>query len=200
MDGDLMGVSFVRRPVDGWPVPADSDKYCAFIGRARRGERFCVPAENISCPLARFHLGVGRTSLDELADTLVGWGDAADRQRGLRFLEEATRLQRDFSHIAFFPTPVPGIAADLLVLACQAETAQPIVRRHTARTARPIHSPVSGVGAACGECTAYVLERGEPVVSLGCGGSRPAIGLAPGEVLISAPQGTPMYDTLGKQA
>lgn len=199
MSDDLIGVSFLGRAVAGWPVLSERDKYCAFVGRARRGECFCVEADSVSCPLARFNLGIGITSVDELADTLVGWGDAADRRRGIQLLEDTTRMKRDFSHIAFFPAPLPEVEADLLLLVCEAEPAQFIARRHMAHKGQPMHSPIGSVGAACGECTAYVLEEERPVVSLGCGGSRPRIGLAPGEVLVAAPKGSLVYDMLLEQ-
>ncbi len=122
------------------------------------------------------------------------------RWRANRFLAEATRMHRDFSHIAFFPAPLPEVEPDLLLLVCEVEPAQRIARRYVAHKGQPMRSPIGGVGAACGECTACVLEGQRPVVSLGCGGSRPRIGLAPGEALVAAPKGSLVYDMLLEQA
>jgi len=192
----LVGVAFCDGAPEDLKELDAQDKYCGFIGRARKGTSFCVPGENISCPLARFHLGIEDPDLPDLARILVGWTDAVDVNTGITFLNNAFRLPGDFSHISFLDFPDPEMTPDVLIAVCSANRAQGIVQRTVARTGKRMRSPISGIGAACGECTACVLTEGSPVVSLGCNGSRPGISLRTGEVLIAALPDSPMGELL----
>ncbi|MBS3762154.1 MAG: DUF169 domain-containing protein [Planctomycetes bacterium] len=183
---NLTGVAFCEDAPPELEELKTSDKYCRFIGRARKGASFCVKGTNISCPLARFHLGIDDPDLADLARTLVGWSDAVDVETGITFLENATRLDRSFSHICFLAGNEAGVEPDLLIKVCSADEAQGIVQRYSAKTGKRMLSPISGIGAACGECTGYVLAQTKPVVSLGCNGSRPGVGLQQGELLLAA--------------
>lgn len=187
--GNLIGVAFSDAVPAGLQELQITDKYCRLIGRARKGRSFCAAYERISCPLARFHLGIETPDVHDLARTLVGWSDAVDERTGVVFLENAPRLDGDFSHISFLPFPDPEIPPNLLIRICSAGEMQRIVQMYAARTGLRTDSPISGIGAACGECTAHVLTNDVPAVSLGCNGSRPAIGLESGELLLAAPAG-----------
>ena len=57
----------------------------------------------------------------------------------------------------------------------------------TSLTGESIEGPISGVGAMCGECTAYPIHTGKPNVSLGCTGSRPAVKLKHDELFFALP-------------
>ncbi|MFW5915645.1 MAG: DUF169 domain-containing protein [Planctomycetota bacterium] len=186
---NLIGATFTDNAPAGLKELNAQDKYCRFIGRAREGNSFCVRAGRISCPLARFHLGIGQPSVAELARTLVGWSDAADEDTGVVFLENAPRLPGNFSWVSFLAFPDPEIEPDLLMRICSADQAQTIVQRNVAQTGERTDSPISGIGAACGECSAQVLTKNVLAVSLGCNGSRPAIGLQAGELILAAPAG-----------
>lgn len=182
----LLGVAFSNGQPAGLEELGAAKKYCGFVGRARRGNSFCVRAENISCPLARFHLGIDERAGSDLARTLVSWADAVDVETGGAFLDDARRLQRDFSHITFLPYPNPSVAPEVLIRVCSADEAQNFVQRWAARTGSRALSPVSGIGAVCGECTSYVLKEHSPIISLGCNGSRPRLDLQPEELLLAA--------------
>ncbi|MEA1927622.1 MAG: hypothetical protein U9N73_05400, partial [Candidatus Auribacterota bacterium] len=67
---EIIGISFMEDPPAGIPRLDTRDEHCRFIGRARKGA-FYISSENVSCPLARFYLGIGRTDREKLARILV---------------------------------------------------------------------------------------------------------------------------------
>lgn len=184
---NLIGISFLQNPPTSLRQLPTKDKHCHFIGRARESEPFYIPAEKISCPLAKFHLGIEKTDLKSLAETLVSWTDAVDQKTGLKFLNSAYRMNQRYEYIAYFTYPANSIKPNVIVRICNPQEIQQIVQRYSSLTGQRVDSPISGIGAACGECTAYVLMRGLPVVSVGCNGSRPGINLRDGELLLAAP-------------
>jgi uncharacterized protein (DUF169 family) len=189
---NLIGISFHQAAPTAVRQLTTTDKHCHFIGRARQSEPFYIPVENISCPLARFHLGIEKPNLKSLAQTLVGWTDAVDQETGLKFLKSAYRMNQRFKYIAYFTYPANGLKPQLIIRICNPEKIQQIVQRYSSLTGQRVDSPISGIGAACGECTAYVLMRGLPMVSVGCNGSRPGINLRDDELLLAAPFGSRM--------
>jgi uncharacterized protein (DUF169 family) len=195
---NLIGISFHQAIPTAVHKLTTNDKHCHFIGKARRGESFYISAENISCPLARFHLGIEKPDLKSLAQTLVGWTDAVDQDTGLKFLNLAYRMNQRFKYIAYFAYPENGLKADVIIKICNPEEIQQIVQRYSSLTGERVDSPISGIGASCGECTAYVLTKGLPTVSVGCNGSRPGIGLRDDELLLAAPLGSKMSQLMIK--
>jgi uncharacterized protein (DUF169 family) len=195
---NLIGISFHQAIPTAVHKLTTNDKHCHFIGKARRGESFYISAENISCPLARFHLGIEKPDLKSLAQTLVGWTDAVDQDTGLKFLKSAYRMNQRFEYIAYFAYPGNGLKPDVIIKICNPEEIQQIVQRYSSLTGERVDSPISGIGAACGECTAYVLMKGLPTVSVGCNGSRPGIGLRDDELLLAAPFGSKMSQLMIK--
>ena len=193
---NLIGISFHQAIPTAVHKLTTNDKHCHFIGRAREGEPFYIPAENISCPLARFHLGIEKPDLRSLAETLVSWTDAVDQETGLKFLNSAYHMNQPYKYIAYFGYPANGLKPDVIIRICNPEETQQIVQRYSSLTSQRVDSPISGIGAACGECTAYVLMTGLPMVSVGCNGSRPGINLREEELLAAAPVGSIMSDLL----
>jgi uncharacterized protein (DUF169 family) len=187
---NIVGISFLQKPPTSLRQLQIKDKHCHFIGRARESKPFYIPAENISCPLAKFHLGIGKTDLKSLAETLVSWTDAVDQKTGLKFLNSAYRMNQPYEYIAYFGYPANGLKPDVIIRICNPEEIQQIAQRYSSLTGQRVDSPISGIGAACGECTAYVLMRGLPVISVGCNGSRPGINLRNNELLLAAPLGS----------
>jgi len=183
----IVGMSFHEDPPAGLGRSTAEDKHCCFVGMAREKPPFYVPAQNISCPLARFHLGIDKPDIRDLAKTLVRWSDALNEQIGAEFLTTAYRLDRPYNYIAYFGHPTSGLRADVVITICNARGAQRMVQRYSSATGERVNSPVSGIGAACGGCTAYVLQKQTPTVSVGCNGSRPGLNLTEDQLLLAAP-------------
>ncbi len=195
---NLIGVSFPeQRPTDVEELQ-ESEAYCRFIGIARDRGPFSILADNVNCPLARYHLAIGEPDLPGMTDTLLRWGHSRNRDIAVAFLESAVRLTRPFRYIVFFRYPHERLRAELLIRICNVEEALRVVRAYSGATGERVNSPLSAEGAACGECTSYVLMKGAPTLSVGCGGSRPKIGLAADEVLVAAPFGSTMADLLAE--
>jgi uncharacterized protein (DUF169 family) len=135
-------------------------------------------------------MGIENIDLKNLAEILVSWTDAVDQDTGLKFLRSAYRMNQTYKYIAYFSYPEKGLKPDVIIRICNPEETQQIVQRYSALTGVRVDSPISGIGAACGECTAYVLMRGLPTVSVGCNGSRPGINLRDDELLLAAPFGS----------
>lgn len=193
---NIIGISFLQNPPTNLRQLPTKDKHCHFISRARESEPFYIPAEKISCPLARFHLGIDKPELKDLAETLVGWSDAVDQDTGVKFLKSAYRVNKPYKYISYFRYPKEGLKPDVIIRICKPQEAQQIAQRHSSLTGQRVESPISGIGAACGECTAYVLMTGLPTVSVGCNGSRPGINLRDDELLVAAPVGSTMSQLL----
>jgi uncharacterized protein (DUF169 family) len=187
---NLIGIRFHQAIPRAVHKLTTNEKHCHFIGRARESEPFYIPAENISCPLARFHLGIEKPDLKSLAQTLVSWTDAVDQETGLKFLNSAYHMNQPYKYIAYFGYPANGLKPDVIVRICNPEEAQQIIQRYSSLTGQRVDSLISGIGASCGECTAYVLMTGLPVISVGCNGSRPGINLRKDELLLAAPFGS----------
>lgn len=184
---NVIGITLCQTEPAGLQQLTTEDKHCRFIGRARNSEPFYIPVQNISCPLARFHLGIGEPDLKNLPGILVGWGDAENQQTALNFLNSVCRITTPFKHIAYFSYPADSLKPDVIIKICNPRQAQQIVRRYSSLTGESVNSPISGIGAACGECTAYVLTKQLPTASVGCGGSRLGINLEDDELLLAAP-------------
>lgn len=190
---DLIGIAFLNAPPEGLPRSDARDPYCSLIGRARREGAFWVPAEAITCPLARFHLGIDEPDYDRVRREILDWPAPGAVQR---FLDSGERMAGEFGCVTFLPYPSDKVEPDVLIAVVTAERAMELLRQGTHESGERISASISGVGAACGECTAYALIRGRPTVSLACGGSRPAIGMQPGEVLLAAPAGATLFSLL----
>jgi len=197
--GNLVCVSFREAAPARIGQLSEKDKHCRFIGRARQGEPFYIPAENINCPLARYYLAIGRTDLKDLAEILVGWSDAADVDTGLKFLKSGLCLQGHYKYIIYFPYRKDSAGAlkpDVIIRVANPLDVQRILKRHSSLTGESVGCGIGGVGAACGECTAQVIGKKSPTISVGCGGSRPGIGLRDDEMLVAAPLGSKMFEVL----
>jgi uncharacterized protein (DUF169 family) len=160
------------------------------VGYAREGRAFYAQNEDISCPLARFNLGLDQVTperLGELAKTLVGWSDAKNEEIALRYLKSATTLGISKKYICYFPMENSRMAPDVVVKIGSPEEFMPLLRTITRLTGRRTQGVASGVGAMCGECTAIPMVTGKPSISLGCGGSRPHARLAPDQLLLALP-------------
>ncbi|MCK4786387.1 MAG: DUF169 domain-containing protein [Desulfobacteraceae bacterium] len=164
--------------------------HCSFVGYAREGRAFYTQNEDISCPLARFNLGLDQVTperLGELARTLVSWSDAQNEEIALRYLKSAVTIDVSKKYICHFPMENTKMAPDIVVKIGSPEEFMPILRTITRLSGRRVQGVASGVGAMCGDCTAIPMVTGRPNISLGCGGSRPHARLAPDQLLLALP-------------
>lgn len=165
-------------------------KHCSFVGLARTGERFYAQNNDISCPLARYNLGLEEPDdkfMHELARTLVGWGDANTEDIGLNYLQSRWRLPYAKKYILYFPVPDNEYEPDVIIEISNPHELMLRVRELTSLTGDSILGFMSGIGAMCGECTAYPIITGKPNVSIGCTGSRPGAELKHDELFLALP-------------
>ena len=188
-----VGLAVLDSAPDGWPEAAAALSHCGHVGEARRGKAFYVPVARITCPLARFCLG-SEVPADEMARTLVQWGDAADVEIGRRFLDAACRLAPGDRVVCYSPLSPERLRPQVVVRFGSPAEIMPLVRRITVLTGKPVTQRAGGVGAMCVECTATPLATGQPNVSVGCAGSRPSAGLLPDEMMLAVP--THLYELL----
>ena len=165
-------------------------EHCSFVGLARSGQRFYAQNEDISCSLARYNLGLDdptEATMRTLARTLVGWADAETEEIGLKYLRGRLKLPYGEKYILYFPMPDRDYEPDVVVLIGPPSKLMAKVRETTYRTGVPADGFSSGVGAMCGECTAYPILTGKTNISLGCTGSRPRTKLKPDEMFLAIP-------------
>ena len=166
-------------------------KHCSAVGLARTGERFYAQNNDISCPLARYNLGLEEPNdkfIHELARILIGWGDANSEEIGLKYLQSRPKLQFEKKYIIYFPLPDNELEPDVIIEVSKPHELMLEIRDLTASTGESINGFMSGVGAMCGECTAYPMLTGKPNVSVGCTGSRPAAELKHDELFFAVPK------------
>lgn len=196
---DIIGISFSQNAPPGIPRFDSKDKHCHFIGRARWTDAFYISKDDISCPLARFYLGIENPGLRELANILVSWDDATDVEIGLNFLKSAVRLKEIKEYIIYFSYPHQDLEPDVIIKIGSPDEIQITIQKFSSLTGERINASLSGIGAACGECTAYPLITKRANVSVGCYGSRPGVNLKAEELLLSFPGDSRLAKILYKE-
>lgn len=193
---NVVGISFREEKPSGILRLSSNDKHCHFIGKAKRGEAFYISAENISCPLARFYLGIGLKDLKELSRTLVSWNDAIDEKVGLSYLSFAIRFKKSKGYIIYFAYPYQELKPDVIIKIDSPDQIMFTIQKFSSLTGVRINASLSGIGAACGECTVYPLVTRKANVSVGCYGSRPGVGLEKEELFLAAPFNSKMAEVM----
>jgi len=181
-----IGIAIVKKEPVGIERVKSPDKHCHFVGQAREGAILYARNEDISCPLARFYLGLEK-NLKELSRTLVSWDDAIDEKVALTYLKEGHCLKEGEKYIIYFPYPQKNLRADVVVIIDNPQEIMALVQNFSRTTGKRIKAFMSGIGAMCGECTAYPLMTGQVNLSLGCYGSRPGVNLSKEELFLSIP-------------
>ena len=168
----------------------DSRRYCDYVGEARENNSFYIVNEDISCPLARYNLGLekyNQESIYNLAQTLVNWNDAKSREKAFNYLKSTNTLSYGKKYISIYPVNEISHKPDIVILFGTPDRFMPLVREITKLIGEWTNALMSGVGGMCAECTAIPLVTGKPNLSLGCGGSRPHGKLNEEQLLISLP-------------
>lgn len=170
---------------------SDSRRYCDYVGEARENKAFYTTNEDISCPLARFNLGLeeyNQSKLNDLAKILVDWNDASDMEKALNYLKTSKTLDYGQKYISYFPVNEHVYEKpDLVVKIGTPDEFMPLIKEVTKLTGEWPQALLSGVGGMCEESTAVPLITGRINVSLGCGGSRPHAKLEESQLLIGLP-------------
>ena len=195
MRSNRIGIAIVKKEPVGIERVKSPDKHCYFVRRAREGAILYARNEDISCPLARFYLGLerknlrnlSRTLVKELSQTLVRWDDAIDEKVALSYLNSGHCLKEGEKYIIYFPYPTKNLKADVVIVIDNPQEIMALVQRFSRTTGKRIKASMSGIGAMCGECTAYPLITGQANVSLGCYGSRPGVNLKKEELFLAFP-------------
>ncbi len=195
MGSNRIGIAIVKKEPVGIERVKSPDKHCHFVGQARGGTILYARGEDISCPLARFYLGLerknlrdlSRTLVKELSQTLVSWDDAIDEKVALSYLNSGHCLKESEKCIIYFPYPTKNLKADVIIIIDNPQEIMILVQKFSRTTGKRIKASMSGIGAMCGECTAYPLITGQANISLGCYGSRPGVNLNKEELFLSIP-------------
>ena len=125
-------------------------------------------------------------------------GDAEDEELARLYLTSGWRLTELGRFMLYFTYPLDSVEPTVLIrLATPAELAA-IAHTYNRLTGRRLLASVSGLGAACGECTVYPILTGFPNLSLGCTGCRRSLRMGDGELMLSAPRSSPMFDLLAQ--
>lgn len=188
---DQIGIAISNARPSGIPRVKRADKHCFFVGQARDGHMFYAQNDDVSCPLARFSLGLDAKSdknLLALARTLVEWGDAKTEEIALRYLNSAHTLPLENKYIIYFPMPYDKLLLpSVIVMLGSSKKFMSLVQIITSLTGKRTEGILSGVGAMCGECTAIPILTGKTNISLACGGSRSETKLEDGELFVALP-------------
>jgi len=187
---DTIGVSVLAHLPLGIEHVKAPGRHCTFVGLARQGEPVWAAGQEITCPLARFNLGLdppNQETIDALADTIVGWGEANDGETARRFIETLMPLsfgQRVFVYGPLSKMPFPP---DLVLLILTPQRAMEHLLALTKESGEVSESRPGGLGALCGECTAVPLLTEKGAASPGCPGSRREAFLTEEQLFLSVP-------------
>jgi uncharacterized protein (DUF169 family) len=196
----MIAIKLLREPLEGLPVARRRRTHCAHIGRAREGIPMQVDIERLSCPLARYNFGMDKPDAARVARYLTATGDLASREAADAYLDSAVRLSEPPAYVAYFAFPHGDLEPDVLVEVARPGELVGLLQEYTRRTGRRLVASVSGLGAACGECTVIPLVSGRANVSLGCGGCRPQMDMDEDDLLLAAPAGTLLFDLMRELA
>ncbi len=187
---NLIGIKITTEKPDNIPRTTSPREYCSFIGIARTGLKFYTESFDISCPLARYNLGINqldKAKKDSLLRYLIGWGDAKTEEIGIKYIESLTPLPYEEKFIIYFPYPDKEFEPDVTIEFSTPGKLMAKVRRHTYLTGEPIICSTSGVGSLCGEATAKPILTKKSVISLGCTGSRAGAKLPHDQLILAVP-------------
>lgn len=180
--------------LDHLPLGVDhvdaSGRHCTFVGEARQGKIIWAGGEDITCPLARFNLGIDtpdEQTIDALASTLVSWGEAMDTEVARQFIATLTALPFGKRVFVYFPLSKMPFPPDLVLFILRPNEAMEKLLAITMSTGERCEGRIGGLGALCGECTALPLLSERAVLSPGCSGSRREAFLASDELFLSIP-------------
>lgn len=192
----MLGIAFLDEPYASVKMTRHRRPHCTFMGRALAGQPVQVERASVSCPLARYYLGLDEDNIDAVVAYLLKSGYAGDEELARLYLSSGWRLTELGRFMVYFSYPLDGVEPTVLIkLATPAQLA-PVVHTYSRRTGQRLLASVSGLGAACGECTVYPILTGFPNLSIGCKGCKRNMRLRDDEMMLAAPRSSPMFDIL----
>lgn len=174
--------------IDRVPAPG---RHCAHAALARRGACVWASPRDLSCPLARFNLGIEAPTdavQDALAETLFEWGYAPDVTAARLFVAGLTPLPQGNRIIVYGPVEALPRDPDVTLHVVTPRLAMERIIRRLTEGALRATGDMSGAGAFCGECTAFPLQSGRIALSVGCPGSRRELMLDEAELMFAVPR------------
>ena len=187
---DPLGIAILDHLPLGVEHVSAPGRHCTFVGQARQGELVWAAGMEITCPLARFNLGLdppNQEAIEALAGVIVDWGDARDLETARRFIEGLAPLPFGKRVFVYGPLSAMPFPPDLVLRILRPIEAMDQLLAITSTTGMSSEGRVGGLGAMCGECTAIPLLANKATLSPGCPGSRREVSLAEDEMLLSMP-------------
>jgi uncharacterized protein (DUF169 family) len=187
---DTVGIAILDHLPLGVDHVTEPGQHCTFFGRAREGHAMWAAGDDITCPLARFNLGIdppNEETIAHLAETIVSWGAAKDGVTARRFIAGLLPLPFGRRIFVYAPLETMPFPPNLVVRVLSAAEGMREIHSVTALTGRRTEGQMAGVGGLCGECTAFLLHCEHTAVSLGCSGSRREAALDEGELFFAVP-------------
>lgn len=187
---DTLGIAILDHLPLGVEHINTPGRHCTFVGQAREGKLQWAAGIEITCPLARFNLGLDtsdRQTIETLAGVIVGWNAAKDLETARHFIETLTPLPFGERVFVYGPLPALPFPPDLVLLILRPKEAMEELLLITTLTGVRSDALAGGLGALCGECTAAPLLRNGAVLSPGCPGSRREAFLGETELFLSLP-------------
>ncbi len=192
----MLGIAFLEEPHSGVELTQRKRTHCAFMGQALAGEPVQIERATVSCPLARYYLGLDEGNIDGVIDFLMKTGDAEDEELARLYLSSGWRMTALGRYMLYFSHPLDGVEPTVLVKLTTPGRLAPIAHAYNRLTGRRLLASVSGMGAACGECTVYPILSGFPNLSLGCSGCKRNLPMGEDQMMLAAPRSSPMFDML----
>jgi uncharacterized protein (DUF169 family) len=192
----MLGIAFLEEPYPAVRLTRRHRPHCTFMADALDGRPVQIERRSVSCPLARYYLGLDEGNIDAVVQFLMRSGDAEDEELAHLYLSSGWRLTELGPYMLYFRYPMDGVEPTVLIRAASAAELAPLVHAYGRRTGRRLLASVSGLGAACGECTVYPILTGLPNLSLGCRGCKRKMRLESNELLLATPHASPMFDIM----
>jgi len=189
----MLGITFLDEPHPGVRLTRVGRKHCRFMSDALRGGPVQIERRTISCPIARYYLGVDESTIDDAVAHLLASGDVEDEEVARLYMSSGWRMTGKGPYLLYFRYPLQDVEPQVLIrIGTPAELAL-LVHAYTVRTGGRMMASVSGLGAACGECTVYPLLTGFPNMSLAC---RHGIDIDEDHLMLAAPRPSRMFDVM----
>jgi uncharacterized protein (DUF169 family) len=164
--------------------------HCAHVATARAGHARWASGDDITCPLARFNLGLDppdAATIERLCATLIEWDYAEDSAVARLFVSGLVPLPHGDPILVYGPRDRLPREPDVTIHILSPEGAMHHLIDQARRSGVRALGDISGLGAVCGECTAFPLHSARACVSVGCLGSRGTLSLEPCHLLLAVP-------------